>query len=249
MSVATQAQDVAAAYDHCQEVTRREARNFYYAFVTLPRDRRRAIYAAYAFARLADDIADGDAAPEDKAAQLSDLRMRLRAAFAGAPETPVLLALADAARTYGIDPSLFEQLLDGVEMDLAPRRYATFDELRDYCYHVASVVGLISIEIFGYDDPCARDAAIDLGLAMQLTNIMRDVKEDADAGRVYLPQDEMAQFGYTEDALRAGVVDEHFVALMRHHAARARAYYARGARLLDYLSPRSRACPAVLHGL
>lgn len=249
MSVATQAQDVAAAYDHCQAVTRREARNFYYAFVTLPRERRRAIYAAYAFARLADDIADGDAALEDKAAQLSELRMRLRAAVAGAPETPVLLALADAARTYGIDPSLFEQLLDGVEMDLTPRRYATFDELRDYCYHVASVVGLISIEIFGYDDPRARDAAIDLGLAMQLTNIMRDVKEDADAGRVYLPQDEMARFGYTEDALRAGVVDEHFVALMRHQAARARAYYARGAELLDYLSPRSRACPAVLHGL
>ncbi len=249
MSVATQAQDVAAAYGHCQAVTRREARNFYYAFVTLPRKRRRAIYAAYAFARLADDIADGDAALEDKAAQLSELRVRLRAAFAGAPETPVLLALADAAQTYGIDPSLFEQLLDGVEMDLTPRRYATFGELRDYCYHVASVVGLISIEIFGYDDPRARDAAIDLGLAMQLTNIMRDVKEDADAGRVYLPQDEMAQFGYTEDALRAGVVDEHFVALMRHQAARARAYYERGAELLDYLSPRSRACPAVLHGL
>ena len=237
------------AYDHCQGVTKREARNFYFAFITLPRRRRRAIYAAYAFARLADDIADGTDSDASKAEQLTALRVDLRTAFEGDPRGPVFTALGDAAREYGIERRLFEQLIDGVEMDLTPRRYATFDDLREYCYHVASVVGLISIEIFGYRDPRARDAAVDLGLAMQLTNIMRDVREDAEAGRVYLPQDELARFGYTESELHRGVVNEHFVKLMRFQAERARGYFDSGATLLNYLGPRSRACPAVLHGL
>ena len=134
-------------------------------------------------------------------------------------------------------------------MDLAPRRYETFHALREYCYLVASVVGLISIEIFGYTDPRAREAAVDLGLAMQLTNIMRDIREDADAGRVYLPQEDLRRFGYTEDDLMRGLVNNAFVGLMRFQAQRAREYFRSGGTLLAYLSPRSRACPAVLHGL
>ena len=239
----------AAAYDHCQAVTKREARNFYFAGVTLPARRRRAIYAAYAFARLADDIADGDAPSSDKAEQLRELRADLRQAFAGRPQGPVLPALAHAAHEHGIDPALFERLIDGVEMDLAPHRYETFHELREYCYRVASVVGLISIEIFGYMDPRAREAAVDLGLAMQLTNIMRDIREDADAGRVYLPQEDLRRFGYTEDDLMRGLVNDAFVGLMRFEAQRAREYFRSGGTLLAYLPPRSRACPAVLHGL
>ena len=245
----TTAPAIAAAYDYCQAVTRREARNFYFAFITLPARRRRAIYAAYAFARLADDIADGDASSSDKAEQLRELRADLRQAFAGQPQGPVLVALTHASDEYGIDPALFERLIDGVEMDLAPRRYETFDELRDYCYHVASVVGLISIEIFGYADPRAPAAAVDLGLAMQLTNIMRDISEDADAGRVYLPQEDLRRFGYTEADLMRGLVNDAFVELMRFEAQRAREYFQSGETLLGYLSPRSRACPAVLHGL
>ncbi len=237
------------AYDHCQAVTKREARNFYFAFTTLPRDRRRAIYAVYAFARLADDIADGTDSDASKAEQLNALRGDLTAAFDGDPRGPVLTALVDAAREHGIDLALLEQLIDGVEMDLTPRRYATFDELREYCYRVASVVGLISIEIFGYRDARARDAAIDLGLAMQLTNIMRDLREDADVGRVYLPLDELNRFGYSEEELNRGVVNDRFVELMRFQTERARRYFDTGATLLNYLSLRSRACPAVLHGL
>ena len=243
------APSISEAYDHCQAVTRREARNFYFAFVTLPKPRRRAIYAAYAFARLADDIADGSASTAAKAEQLGELRAGLRRAFDGTPDGPVLTALTDAADVYGIDPSLFEQLIDGVEMDLSPRRYETFEELRAYCYLVASVVGLICVEIFGYANPRARETAIDLGLAMQLTNIIRDVREDRDAGRVYLPQEDLRRFGYTKEAMVAGVVDEAFRALMRFEAERARAYFESSKPLITYLAPRSRACPAVLHAL
>ena len=241
--------NTAAAYDHCQAVTKREARNFYFAFVTLAAHRRRAIYAAYAFARLADDIADGDASNADKVEQLRALRADLRQAFAGKPNGPVLPALTHAAGKHGIDPALFERLIDGVEMDLVPRRYATFHELREYCYLVASVVGLISIEIFGYTDPRAREAAVDLGLAMQLTNIMRDIREDAEAGRVYLPQEDLTRFGYTEDDLMRGLVNDAFVEMMRFEAQRAREYFRSGETLLAYLPPRSRACPAILQGL
>ena len=240
---------VQEAYAHCQAVTKREARNFYFAFITLPARRRRAIYAVYAFARLADDIADGEAPVPEKTTGLAALRQDLHAAYAGDPRGHVFTALAHAASEYGIEQALFDQLIDGVEMDLVPRRYATFDELREYCYRVASVVGLISIDIFGYRDPRARDAAIDLGLAMQLTNIMRDLREDAEAGRVYLPAEDMERFGYSEDELMRGVVSPSFVELMRFEAERARRYYRSAATLLNYLSPRSRACPAVLHGL
>ena len=245
----TTAPAIAAAYDYCQAVTKREAHNFYFAFVTLPARWRRAIYAVYAFARLADDIADGDASNADKTELLRELRADLRQAFAGQPQGPVLVALTHAADEYGIAPALFEKLIDGVEMDLAPRRYETFDELRDYCYHVASVVGLISIEIVGYTDPRAPAAAVDLGLAMQLTNIMRDVREDADAGRVYLPQEDLKRFGYTEDDLMRGLVNDAFAEMMRFEAERAREYFRSGETLLAYLPPRSRACSAILHGL
>jgi phytoene synthase len=238
-----------AAYDQCQAITRREARNFYYAFVTLPKPRRRSIYAAYAFSRLADDIADGDGPVAAKAAALGELREALHAALAGAPEGAIMTALADSAATYDIPESLFNDIIDGVEMDLTKSRYATFEELREYCYRVASAVGLVSIQIFGYDDPQAKVHAVDLGLAMQLTNIMRDVGEDAANDRIYIPQDELARFGCTEEQLRAGTVDANFVALMQFQAGRAREYFASSKALFPLLQPRSRGCASGLHQL
>jgi phytoene synthase len=238
-----------AAYDECQAITRREARNFYYAFVTLPKARRRSIYAAYAFSRLADDIADGDGPVATKAASLGDLREALHAALAGAPEGAIMTALADSAATYDIPKSLFNDIIDGVEMDLTKSRYASFDELREYCYRVASAVGLVSIQIFGYDAPQAKVHAVDLGLAMQLTNIMRDVGEDAANDRIYIPQDELARFGCTEEQLQAGLVDANFAALMQFQASRARAYFVSSKALFPLLEPRSRGCAAGLHQL
>ncbi len=234
--------DIKAAYSHCGTITRREARNFYYAFLTLPKKQRQAVYAAYAFSREADDIADGNAPPQDKAQALALLRQRLRKAFRGEPDGPILMALADASSMYGIPEQYFHHILDGVEMDVATRRYETFDDLRSYCYRVASAVGLISIHVFGYHGEEAKSYAVDFGLAMQLTNILRDLREDIDRDRVYLPQVELRRFGYSEEKLRAGVVDASFNALMRFQVDRTRGYFASGERLLPLLHPRSRPC-------
>jgi len=241
-----------AAYDECQAITRREARNFYYAFITLPKPRRRSIYAAYAFSRLADDIADGDGVNgvvdiESKSVALSGLRQALHRGLGGAPEGAIMIALANTATTYGIPESLFDNIIDGVEMDLTKSRYATFKDLREYCYRVASTVGLVSIQIFGYDDPQAKVHAVDLSLAMQLTNIIRDVGEDAGNGRIYIPQDELARFGCTEEQLRTGTIDDNLVALMRFQADRARRYFASSTVLFPLLEPRSRGCASGLH--
>jgi phytoene synthase len=241
-----------AAYDECQAITRREARNFYYAFVTLPKPRRRSIYAAYAFSRLADDIADGDGVngavdTESKSVALSDLRQALHRALRGVPEGAIMIALANTATTYDIPESLFNNIIDGVEMDLTKGRYATFKDLREYCYRVASAVGLVSIQIFGYDDPQAKVHAIDLGLAMQLTNIIRDVGEDAGNDRFYIPQDELVRFGCTEEQLRTGTIDDNLVALMRFQADRAHRYFASSTALFPLLDSRSRGCASGLH--
>jgi phytoene synthase len=249
MSTQTSAVYLKVAYDECQSITRREARNFYYAFVTLPKHRRRAIYAAYTFGRLADDIVDGDGPADDKSTSLAELRSSLHEAMTGNPSGSVMTALADAAATYDIPEPLLTEIIDGVEMDLTKNRYASFDELREYCYRVASVVGLVSTQIFGYRDERAKEYAVDLGLAMQLTNIMRDIKEDAENGRVYLPQDELARFNVTDEQLQAGLIDPNFHALMRFQAERARSYFDSGARLFALLNPRSRSCAVGLHHL
>ena len=244
MAVSTS--ELELAYADCQQLTRREAKNFYYAFVTLPLEKRKAIYAAYAFCRHCDDSVDEAASPEDKLSALAGLRSSLARAYQGQAPTPTFLALADAADRYSIPEEYFQEIILGVESDLVKTRYQDFDELRQYCYRVASVVGLVCLQIFQYRDDAAREHAVDLGLAMQLTNIMRDVREDWNMGRVYLPQDEMARFGYTEEQLEAGVRDDAFVQLLRFQGERAREYFRSGFRLLPYLSRRSRACPAVL---
>ncbi len=243
--------DLRQAYDHCRLITRTHARNFYYAFLTLPAPKRRAIYATYAFCRLCDDIADDDIPAARKREMFSDTRRRLERmleADAASPH-PIFDALADTARRYGIPVGYFEEILEGVEMDMTQSRFGTFDELKAYCYKVASVVGLVCIEIFEYDDARARDYAVALGIGMQLTNIIRDVREDAGMGRIYIPAEEIALYGYSEAELFRGVVNEPFLRLMRFQADRAREYLREGRRLLPLLAGRSRACPAVLHDI
>ena len=243
--------DLEAAYEHCRLITRSSARNFYYAFLTLPRAKRRAIYATYAFCRLCDDIADDDMPEERRRELLAETKGRLgRMLDAEEPSPdPVFDALADTARTYGIPIGYFEEIVEGIEMDMIRSRFGSFDELRAYCYKVASVVGLVCIEIFEYDDERARDYAVALGIGMQLTNIIRDVREDAGMGRIYLPADEIASHGYSEAELLRGEVTEPFLRLMQFQADRAREYLREGRRLLPLLSGRSRACPAVLHDI
>ena len=237
------------AYDHCQRIAKDHARNFYYAFRTLPTRKRRAIYAAYAFCRLCDDIADEGLPLEEKRRLFAQTRERLGGSRGDEAQEAIFAALRDVSLAFDVPAGYFEELIAGVEMDLVKTRYKTFDELRGYCYRVASIVGLICIEVFGYEDPKAKEYAIDLGLAMQLTNILRDIKEDSERGRIYIPLEEMSSFGYSEEELLNGVVNDAFVELMRFQAARARSYFVNGRRLLPLLSPRSRACPAVLHGL
>ena len=234
------------AYADCQIITRREAKNFYYAFITLPKEKRRAIYAAYAFCRHCDDSVDEAASEEDKLKALSELQESLDSTYRGSPPTSTFLALADTAERYDIPQDHFREIILGVESDLVKTRYRNFDELRQYCYRVASVVGLVCLQIFQYRDEAAREYAVDLGLAMQMTNIMRDVREDWSMGRVYLPQDEMERFGYTEEELSNSVRNDAFVRLLQFQGDRARSYFRSGFRLLPFLSRRSRACPAVL---
>ena len=233
-------------YQECRLIARREAKNFYYAFVTLPTRKRRAIYASYAFCRLCDDAADEEIPIGEKLNLLGELRRKLSMAYSGHPLGPVFTALAHAANSFDIPEEYFQEVISGVETDLTKSRYLDFEELRTYCYRVASVVGLICIQIFGYSNVRAKEFAIDLGLAMQLTNILRDIEEDLHRDRVYLPLDEMREFGYSVEELKAGVVNQPFLQLMRFQAQRARQYYGSGFKLLPYLSPRSRACPAVL---
>jgi len=241
--------ELESAYEACRTITRREAKNFYYAFLTLPAAKRRAIYAAYAFCRHCDDSVDEETSTDAKLKALSDLQANLDSIYSGGASSPVYVALADVARNYDIPQDYFQEIILGVESDLVKDRFQNFDELKEYCYRVASVVGLICLQIFGYKDEGAKEYAVDLGLAMQLTNIIRDVREDLDMGRVYLPQDEMARFGYSEDDLRNRVRNEAFLELMRFQSQRAREYFDRGFKLLPYLSRRSRACPAVLGAL
>lgn len=243
------AESLEAAYAECSAIAKREAKNFYYGFIALPPEKRRAIYASYAFSRRVDDEADAATDPAARAAALAESRRALAAAYAGAADGPVLRALGDAVRRFGIPQEYFDDLITGVEMDLTIDRYATFDDLYQYCYRVASVVGLICLEVFGYRDSRARDYAVDLGIALQLTNILRDVQEDAERGRIYLPQEDLARFGVSETDVLAGRDSPELRTLLRFEAARAREYHARGRRLLPLLDVRSRTCAGTMQSL
>jgi phytoene synthase len=235
------------SYAHAGAVTRARAKNFYYTFLLLPRLRRRSIFAVYAFSRRADDAVDAAA---ERGAGAQEVRLeldRLRALLGpNAPDDPLGPALRDTMERFEIPRAPFDELLEGMEMDLQRTTYATFDELYLYCYRAASVVGLISIEIFGHTGDAVRQPAIDLGIAMQLTNILRDVREDLARGRIYLPAEDLTRFGYTADDLRAGVVDRRFRDLMAFEVERARAYFRAAEPLYGRILPESRYCPVLL---
>ena len=214
-----------------EAITRASKSNLAFAFISLGKERRRDITVFYAFCRLIDDIADAlDLAPEEKACRLQTwreaLRHRVSAEPALAPEVRSLIA------RYAITPSMLDEIIDGVEMDLTILRYDDFAALRKYCYKVASAVGLVSIEIFGYEDRACKEYAVDLGLALQLTNILRDVAKDLASGRIYLPLQDMVQFGYSEADLIARTYDERFVKLIQFEADRAHEHFRRAAAVL-----------------
>jgi 15-cis-phytoene synthase len=215
---------LAADFARCARITRQSSSNFYYAFKLLPAHRRRALYATYAFCRFVDDIAD-DEHVREPAALLHRWRDELERVYNGTPTRAISRALADSVRRFTIPRRYFEDIIDGVEMDLSRKRYRTFDELRLYCYRVASAVGLICIEIFGYRNPQARTYAENLGLAFQLTNIIRDVREDAERGRIYLPLEDLEQFGVKEDDVLGGRHSDRFERLMEFEARRAQEFY------------------------
>jgi 15-cis-phytoene synthase len=224
---------VEAAYEEVLRITRREAKNFAYGIMVLPKEKRRAIAAIYAFAREVDDIADGDLPSAEKRARLEALRAKL--------DGEQLVALADARAQFGIPHAALSRLVDGGLQDLEQTRYATFDDLRGYCEKVAGAVGIACVAVYGSGDV---ERANTLGIALQLINIMRDVQEDAELGRVYLPQDELQRYGV--DELRH---TPEFVELMRFQAQRARAHLAEGLRLLDSLDRRSALCVSTFAGL
>jgi len=228
---------VEQAYAEVQRVTRARAKNFAYGIMVLPRPKRRAIAAIYAFAREVDDIADGDAPVDEKRARLE----ALRAALDDPPPTAMHVALADARARYAIPDAALSALVDGGVQDLDTSTYATFDELRGYCEKVAGAVGIACVAVYGSDDV---ERAMTLGIALQLINIMRDVDEDRRLGRVYLPQDELARFGVTDLAM-----SPEWRELMAFQAERARAHLDEGLRLLDSLDRRSALCVATFAGL
>lgn len=241
---------LSADYEYCQTLTKREAKNFYYGFMLLPPAQRQAIYAAYAFARQCDDIVDEGLPVEDARVKLAAYREQLDRCLEGDPEGPVFTALKHAVETYGIPHEYLYGLIRGVESDLTVHRYETFDDLKRYCYLVASVVGLISIEIFGYDGgEKAQEHAANLGVALQLTNILRDIREDGERDRIYLPLDECAMFGVSEEDVLAGEVSPAFRSLMSFQVGRAREYFAEGRKLLPYLPRRARACVGAMSGI
>jgi 15-cis-phytoene synthase len=219
--------------DLVSRLTRRSRSNFYFAFLTLARPRREALYAVYAFCRTVDDIVDlGEERGLDRARaqdQLEHWRREVARCYApaSAPEEPIAQRLALAVRQFGIPREALEAIIDGVAMDLEGGGYETVEELYPYCYRVASAVGLAAIEIFGYTDLRARDYAVNLGIALQLTNILRDVGSDAAAGRVYLPRADLRAFDVSEGDLKAGRHTRAFVALMERQAGRAHHFYRR----------------------
>ncbi len=243
---------VIEAYDYCRRVTQRASKTFYWGSVFLPQPKRRAVWAVYALCRIVDDIVDEEMHPDtpqaghlsgasDPKRELDFWRITLEDVYkrgsAIDESNPVQVAWCDLLDSYPVPLAPVLDLLDGVEMDLNINRYQNFDELYPYCYRVAGTIGLLTSPIFGYQDEAALQHAVDLGVALQLTNILRDIGEDARRNRIYLPQEEMQRFGYTEQDLMAGVVNDAFCELVRFQMARADDYYQRSQLGIPLLSP------------
>jgi phytoene synthase len=247
--------ELTAAARECRDTARREAANFYWGFVALPRAQRESIHAVYVFARRVDDVADAPGTGSPRV-RLDAERRRLRAALQGSVEDPVLRMLAVAVRRHAIPLEELEQIVAGVERDAWHVRYATWDELAGYCRLVASSVGRICVRIFGYSDPRALVRADDLGLAMQLTNILRDVREDASLGRLYLPAEDLARAGVDGNALLHSPPDRRprvdaaaWEALVRMEAERAHALFESGLQVCEFVPYRAATCVRTMAGI
>ncbi|HKV92740.1 MAG TPA: phytoene/squalene synthase family protein [Candidatus Angelobacter sp.] len=255
-------QQLSHAYAVCRGITRRAAKNFYYGFIVLPSEKRNALSAVYAFMRHADDITDDPGVdPQQKRTKLTEWLEAAKAVFAGkATDDPVLMALGDAQKNFKIPPELFEKLVYGTSLDLeipaanadAPAILCnTFEDLKQYCYYVASVVGLVCIRIFGYEDSKAEFLAEDCGLAFQLTNIIRDIKEDAGMGRIYIPEEDLARTNlsaanFSSASLQDPAQAQQLRPALEYEAERARKYYESAKWLMELIEEDSRAALWVL---
>jgi phytoene synthase len=211
--------------EYCQQRTAKSGTSFYYSFMFLPPERRRAIIALYAFCREVDDVVDETSDPELARTKLAWWRQQISAVYGGSPQHPVALALQAIVGTYRLPEAHFQTVIDGMAMDLERNRYLDFTDLERYCHRVAGVVGLMSAEIFGYVNPATLTYARDLGIAFQLTNIIRDVGEDARRGRIYLPQDDLARHGVSATSLLQHETGPGIVPLMAEQVARARRWH------------------------
>ena len=275
---------IEASYEFCEELTRREAGNFYHSFKYLPDDKRKSIMAYYAFCRRADDIADGDfvdvfpggsaddpeslayrksierlspggpvldrSAYNEKMSQLFYYRKKLSTAYGNMTSTdPIFIALKDTVRRHGIQRQLLDDMISGMENDFHKNRYETFEELYSYCYRVASTVGLVCIEIYGYDDPMAKEYAESWGVFMQLINIIRDVSEDAERDRIYLPLEDLARWGISEEDVKNGrylLNHPGWSPFVEEYLERADGYRQRAFKLLSHLDKSARYSPAAM---
>ena len=264
-TIATATPDVEAAYRHCEHVTRTQARNFAYGITLLPRDKRRALSAVYALARRIDDIGDGDLPADTKLTALAQARAEvidLAGGSAAPAGDPVLVALADAARRFPIPVTAFGELIEGCEADVRGTTYRTFSQLEHYCRCVAGSIGRLSLGVFGCADPAVAEPLADaLGVALQLTNILRDIREDLGNGRVYLPAEDLERFGVTLEpggtlgpygtaaGPAGGTAGGGMERLIRFEADRARGWYARGLALMPLLDWRSKASTGAMAGI
>ncbi len=242
-----------SAYDACREITKVGSKGFYFSTLFLPYEKRRAIWAVYTFCRYTDDLVDKAPAmtEEQLSEELNNWEGELHKTYerATTPNIPHMLAWKHATSAFKIPKHPPLELIEGVRMDLGKNRYDNFDELRLYCYRVASTVGLMASHVIGFSHPCALEYAVELGVAMQLTNILRDVGEDARNGRIYIPLDEMAQFGYTEEELVRGEINERFVKLMQFQINRARQLYQQAVPGIEFLDKDSRLAISVAANL
>lgn len=220
-------------------LARETGSNFYYAFLLLPRAKREAIKNVYGFCRIIDDIVDESVPGREPQSELEGWREEIESCFAGNPTTPFGERMTESIERFDLPKQAFLDLIDGMEMDLKWASYQTFADLREYCYRVASAVGLICIEIFGYESLRTREYAVNLGLALQLTNILRDLKQDLSRGRNYIPLEDLERFGYSEEHLRSNLYNNPFIELMKFQHHRVRSYFDRAAAALPEEDRRS----------
>ncbi len=241
--------NISASYRICETISKRNARNFYYAFSLLPKDKKRAICAVYSYLRACDDISDSEIPPHLKLEYLEKLRRLLHERKYAIESKSIMAAFFDAVDRFNIPTYLFHELIDGTEMDILISRYETFDELQEYCFKVAGVVGLICLYIFGYKHDSAFFCAEKCGIAFQLTNILRDIGEDTGRERIYIPTEDLEKYNYSEIDVYNHIYDDRFCELMRFEVDRTRNFYKIGSPLIGMINSSSKSALAAMIGI